>query len=268
MVRPLPPADPAALAEVRRLVETARRVVVLTGAGISTDSGIPDFRGPDGLWTRDPEAEKLATIGVYRRDPEVRARAWSRRLETRIWCRRPNAGHRAVVDLEASGRLDLLVTQNVDGLHRAAGTDPCRLVEIHGNVREIECLGCGDRQDPAGVIARVEAGEGDPPCLRCGGILKPAVVFFGEPLDASALDRAFSAASAADLLLAVGTSLQVYPIADMVPIAARAGVPVVIVNAEPTEFDRRATIVVRGGASEVLPALFGGLPVIDRNVAE
>ena len=259
---------PDAIARARALVESARRVVVLTGAGISTDSGIPDFRGPDGLWTRDPEAEKLATIDVYRRDPEVRARAWARRLETRIWRREPNAGHRAVVELETSGRLDLLVTQNVDGLHRAAGTDPGRLVEIHGNVREIVCLACGDRQAPAGVISRVEAGEPDPPCLHCGGILKPAVVFFGESLDGAALDRAFTAASAADLLLAVGTSLQVYPIAEMVPLASRAGVPVVIVNGEPTAFDDQVDVVLHGGISAVLPALVDRLPALDPDVAE
>lgn len=255
----LSPPDPGALTRARALVERSRRIVVLTGAGISTDSGIPDFRGPDGLWTRDPEAEKLATISVYRRDPQVRERAWARRLDTKIWRREPNAGHRALVDLEATGRLDLLVTQNVDGLHRTAGTSPERLVEIHGNVREITCLACGDRQPPDPVITRVEAGEADPPCERCGGILKPAVVFFGESLDGDDLERAFTAAEAADLVLAVGTSLQVYPIAELVPLALRAAVPVVIVNGEPTPFDHRADVVVQAGISAVLPALVAGL---------
>lgn len=249
--------DPDRLAAARRLVAEARHVVVLTGAGISTDSGIPDFRGPDGIWTRDPEAEKLATISVYRRDSAVRRRAWQRRLDTAMWSRRPNAGHLALVDLERAGRLELLVTQNVDGLHRAAGTDPDRLVEVHGNVREVVCLACGDRTTMAEAAARVDEGEDDPPCRACGGILKPAVVFFGENLDADDLRRAFRAAETCDLFLVVGSSLAVYPINETAAAAVDAGARLVILNGEPTPFDRRADVVLRGSISEALPALVG-----------
>ena len=249
--------DPDRLAAARRLVAEARRIVVLTGAGISTDSGIPDFRGPDGIWTRDPEAEKLATIGVYRRDPAVRRRAWQRRLDTAMWSRRPNAGHLALVDLERTGRLDLLVTQNVDGLHRAAGTDVERLVEVHGNVREVVCLSCGERTTMADAAARVDAGEDDPPCRACGGILKPAVVFFGENLDPADLRRAFGAAERCDLFLVVGSSLAVYPINEAATVARDAGARLVILNGEPTPFDRRADVVLRGSISDALPALVG-----------
>lgn len=248
------------LARARALVASARRIAVLTGAGISTDSGIPDFRGPNGLWTRNPEAEKLATIGVYRSDPDVRRRAWAKRLDTAMWRRRPNPGHLALVDLEAQGRLELVITQNVDGLHRSAGTDPDRLVEVHGNVREVECLSCGARTAMADTAARVEAGEADPSCLVCGGILKPAVVFFGEGLDPADLERAFAAAEACDLFLAVGTSLTVYPINETVPAAVAAGARLVIVNAEPTPFDRVADVVLRGSISAVLPSVVGGGP--------
>jgi NAD-dependent deacetylase len=257
----MPPA-PTSLDTARALVGAASRVVALTGAGISTDSGIPDFRGPNGLWTRDPEAEKLATIGVYRRDPDARRRAWAKRLDSKIWARSPNAGHFALVELERQGRLGLLVTQNVDGLHARAGTSPDRLVEIHGNVRQIECLGCGAQSPSGEIVARVEAGEPDPSCVECGGILKPAVVFFGESLDPVALDRSMAAAAAAEVLLAVGTSLQVFPIAEMVPEALRHGVPVVIVNGEATPFDGRAEAVVRGSISDLLPALVTDRPPV------
>jgi NAD-dependent deacetylase len=254
------PAGPVELAQGRYLLAAARRIVVLTGAGISTDSGIPDFRGPNGLWTKNPEAEKLATIGVYRSDPDARRRAWAKRLDTAMWQRRPNPGHLALVDLEAEGRLELVITQNVDGLHRAAGTDPDRLVEVHGNVREVVCLTCGDRTPMPDTAARVEAGEQDPPCVECGGILKPAVVFFGEGLDPDDLERAFAAAEACDLFLVVGSSLTVYPINETVTAAVAAGAQLVIVNGEPTPFDRAADVVLRGAISEVLPTIVGGWP--------
>src|SRR5690349_18195607 len=198
---------------VRGWIDAARRVVVLTGAGISTDSGIPDFRGPQGVWTKNPEAEKQATIDVYLHDPEIRERAWRRRIDTGIFRLEPNPGHHALVDFEATGRLELLATQNVDGLHRAAGTDPDKLAEVHGNVREVECVSCDFRAPIEGTVARVEAGEPDPACEACGGILKPTVVFFGELLPERELERSFAAAQACDLFLAVGTTLVVYPIA-------------------------------------------------------
>jgi len=244
----------------QELLRQSRRVVVLTGAGISTDSGIPDFRGPEGLWTKDPEAEKLANISVYRRDPDVRKRAWRRRLESSMWSRRPNAGHQALVDLQRSGRLSLLITQNIDGLHRAAGTDPALLVEAHGNVREIVCLSCDRRFPTAEIAQRVDNGEEDPSCEVCDGILKPAVVFFGENLDPRDLERSFAASESCDLFVAVGTSLAVYPINETVTMAREAGARIVIINGEPTMFDRIADVVLRTSISVVLPALVEDLP--------
>jgi NAD-dependent deacetylase len=246
-----------AVERARELVARSERVTVLTGAGISTDSGIPDFRGPNGVWTKNPEAEKLATIDVYLSDAEVRRRAWRRRLDTAMWARQPNPGHHALVDLERQGKLHLLITQNVDGLHLAAGTSPDLLVEVHGNAREVHCVSCGKRGSIHEVIVRVEAGEEDPDCRSCGGILKPAVVFFGEGLDPEDLDRAFTAAESCDLFLAVGTSLAVYPINETVSAALRRGASLVIVNAEPTPFDRYADVVVPGSISEVLPEIVG-----------
>lgn len=239
------------------LVSGAERVVVLTGAGISTDSGIPDFRGPDGVWTRNPEAEKLATLDHYLADRQVRVAAWRSRLDHRAWTAEPNAGHRALVDLERSGRLHLLVTQNVDGLHQAAGSDPDLVVEVHGTMREVECLGCGWRGPMQETLDRVRAGEDDPPCLLCGGILKSATISFGQQLVADDLERAFAAAAACDLLLAVGTTLSVYPVANMVPIAHRAGSPIIILNGEPTDMDHLATVVLRESISQALPGLCG-----------
>jgi len=240
-------------------------VVVLTGAGISTDSGIPDFRGPDGVWTRDPSAERLATLDTYVGDPDVRRRAWRSRLESPTWAARPNAGHAALVELERAGRLELLVTQNVDGLHQRAGSDPSRVVEIHGTMREVVCLRCGERTDMADTLARVRAGEEDPPCLApgrgdrpCGGLLKSATISFGQSLVPEDVERAESAAGRAEVLLAVGTSLGVYPAAGLVPLAARAGARVIIVNAQPTPFDHLAVVVLRGSISEVLADMVAG----------
>ncbi|MGA2037071.1 MAG: Sir2 family NAD-dependent protein deacetylase [Acidimicrobiales bacterium] len=248
----------------REMVAGARRVVVLTGAGISTDSGIPDFRGPFGVWTKNPEAEKLATLQVYMSDPEVRRLAWRGRLESPTWKATPNEGHYALVALERRGVLHTLVTQNIDGLHQAAGTDPDLIVEIHGTMREATCMSCGARMPMSAVLERVKAGEEDPACLEptgpdavCGGILKSAIISFGQNLVAEDLERAERAASACDLLLAVGSGLSVHPAAGLVPTAHLSGARVVIVNGEPTEYDSIADVVVRGPISEVLPAIVG-----------
>ncbi len=247
----------------QRLVANARRVVVLTGAGISTDSGIPDFRGPNGVWTRDPSAERLATIDAYVSDPDVRRRAWQNRLTSPTWSARPNAGHLALVDLERQGRLDTIVTQNIDGLHQLAGNDPSLVVEIHGSMRDVVCLRCGTRTPAGPTLDRVRAGDADPRCEaategageRCGGILKSATISFGQALVEADLARAEQAGTHSDLLLAVGSSLAVFPAAGLVPLAAAHGAAVVIVNAEPTGFDELADAVVREPISEVLPAL-------------
>lgn len=247
--------DPAAVDEAQRLLRRAETVSVLTGAGISTDSGIPDFRGPNGVWTRNPGAEKRSTINHYLSDPQVRRDAWQIRVESEMFTASPNEGHRALVELEQSGRLHTLVTQNIDGLHVIAGSSPEKVVEIHGTVHRWECVACGARGPMDDALERVRAGEADPPCPVCGGIMKSATVMFGQSLVSADLVRAEIAAVEADVLLAVGTSLTVYPIASMVPIALEAGRSVIIVNAESTPFDREATAVVQGSASEVLPMI-------------
>jgi len=239
----------------RALLAAASSVVVLTGAGISTDSGIPDFRGPNGVWTKDPEAEKLATLHHYVSDPAVRAKAWQRRLETLSSAYEPNEGHHALVRLERRGVLDTLITQNVDGLHLAAGTSRDKLVEIHGTTREVMCLDCDDRAPIEAALDRVRAGEPDPPCRSCGGILKAATISFGQGLVADDLARADAAARRADLMLAVGTTLGVYPIANVVPLAKMNGAPVIIVNGGPTEMDDLADVRLEGSISDLLPAL-------------
>lgn len=245
------------IATVRDWIAGAERIVVLTGAGISTESGIPDFRGPQGLWTKNPGAEKMATLQHYVADPEVRKRAWRSRLETFAGRREPNRGHLALVELERRGVLHTLITQNVDGLHQAAGSAPERIVEIHGTIREVVCLDCNERAPMERALARVEAGEEDPACRSCGGILKSATISFGQALVQEDLQRAELAARACDLMLAVGTTLSVYPIAGVVPVAKRSGARIVILNAEPTEMDHLADAVLRGAIGEILPALVG-----------
>lgn len=241
------------------LLAGAERISVLAGAGISTDSGIPDFRGPNGVWTRDPEAEKTSDIGYYVSDPEIRRRAWQGRIAWFEAEPRPNPGHEALAELERRGRLRTLITQNIDGLHVAAGNDPARVIEVHGTLREVICLGCDERRPMAYAIQRVKAGEDDPPCESCGGMLKSATVSFGQSLDPDDLASAFAAAADCDLFLAVGTSLTVYPIAETVRVAAEAGVPVVICNAEPTPYDHFADVVLEDPLSDLLPRLVSTL---------
>jgi NAD-dependent deacetylase len=244
-----------AIARARAWIDAAEQITVLTGAGISTDSGIADFRGPQGLWTRNPEAEKMATIQHYVADPEVRKRSWQMKLASADHARQPNRGHAALVDLEKRGKLHTLITQNVDGLHHAAGSAPDRIVEIHGSMREVVCLSCDERAPIERALDRVRAGEADPPCRTCGGILKSATISFGQGLVTADLQRAEIAAESCDLMLAVGTTLGVYPIAGVVPIAKDRGARVVIVNGEPTEMDFLADIVLRGSISDILPRI-------------
>jgi len=241
--------------EVAGWIAGSARVTALTGAGISTESGIPDFRGPQGVWTRDPEAAKLVTLDAYVSDPDVRRRAWLSRRDHPAWTARPNAGHEALRRLDQTGRMPALVTQNIDGLHQKAGHDAARVIEVHGTIFEVECLGCADRTTMREALDRVAAGEDDPACLRCGGILKSATISFGQALNPATLQRAANAVAASDLFLAVGTSLQVYPVAGLVDIAARAGARIVIVNAEPTPYDEVADAVIREPIGEALPAM-------------
>jgi NAD-dependent deacetylase len=247
------------IAKVAGWIASSRPTVALTGAGISTDSGIPDFRGPNGLWTKNPAAEKLSSLEHYMSDKDLRIQAWRSRLEHPAWSAQPGGGHLALVELEQRGRLGTLVTQNIDGLHQAAGTSPEILVEIHGTLREVMCMECDDRAPMEAALERVRAGEEDPACKSCGGILKSATISFGQGLVAEDLQRAFVAADNCDLLLAIGTSLTVYPIAYMPRRAVDAGARLVIVNAEPTPYDDLADVVLRDPIGEVLPAITGAV---------
>ena len=240
---------------VHRWIASSTRIVALTGAGISTESGVPDFRGPQGIWTKNPKAERMSNIHYYMSDPEVRTLAWQQRLDHPAWHAQPNAGHRALAALERAGRLHALVTQNIDGLHQKAGNSPGKVIEVHGTVHEYVCMSCGDRGPMPDALARVRAGESDPPCRRCGGILKSATISFGQQLVPAVIDRAMRAAGEADLLLAIGSTLQVYPVASAVPRAKAAGARIVIVNAEPTGFDDIADAVIRQRIGDVLPAM-------------
>lgn len=244
-----------AIATARDWIAAAQRIVVLTGAGISTESGIPDFRGPEGRWTKDPDSEKLATIQNYLADAEVRKRSWQQRLEPGNWRAEPNAGHAALVELEQQGRLHTLITQNVDGLHQKAGTDGNRVVEIHGTMLEFVCMSCDERGPIERVLERVRDGDEDPACRDCGGILKTATISFGQSLVETDLDRAFDAAARCDLMLAVGSTLSVFPIARVVPEAQTHGARVIILNGEATEMDASADLVLRGQIGEVLPRI-------------
>jgi NAD-dependent deacetylase len=233
----------------------ARVIVVLTGAGISTESGIPDFRGPQGVWTKNPDAEKTATLQYYVSDPEIRKKAWQNRLRSEMWQAEPNTGHKALADLERKAALHTLVTQNVDGLHQAAGTTPERVIEIHGNVHEVKCLSCTYRAPMHDALERVRAGEDDPRCLGCGGILKSATISFGENLVPADLDRAQRAAQNSDLFLAIGSSLTVYPAAGLPEVALASGARLVVMNAQETPFDRLAAAVFPEQLGTVLPDL-------------
>ncbi|WP_216208555.1 SIR2 family NAD-dependent protein deacylase [Amycolatopsis aidingensis] len=243
------------LNRARDLVADAGHIVAMTGAGISTDSGIPDFRGPNGLWTRDPAAERMSNLRAYVGSKEVREQTWQARLVHPGWSAVPNAAHHALVRLERQGRLRTTITQNIDRLHQQAGADPERVLELHGTMFETVCLDCADRRDMREALGRVRAGEPDPPCASCGGILKSATISFGQQLDAQVLERARIAAQSGDLMLVAGSSLTVQPAAGLVGLAAGAGARVVVCNATETPYDSFAAAVLRGPLGEVLPAL-------------
>lgn len=238
------------------LIAAARRGLAFTGAGISAESGIPTFRGEGGLWKRyDPF--KVASIENFLADPRS---YWSVAMERgrESLAAQPNPGHHALAELERAGNLAGVVTQNTDGLHLAAGSR--RVIELHGSGRRVRCLDCGAEESREDVQARLEH-ELPPRCLTCGGIhIKPTVVFFGEAMPVAATAAAFDLARSCDLMLVVGSSLVVYPAADVPAAAAEAGAPLVIVNAEPTPLDDTAQVVIRGRSGEVLPALLGLLP--------
>lgn len=249
----------SALASLAEALKSAESITVLTGAGISTASGIPDFRGPQGIWTKDPKAASMSSLQHYMSDPELRARAWKSRLEHPAWTAEPNAAHRALVEIEQLGKTFTLITQNIDGLHGAAGTSADNMVEIHGTLKEVVCMECGDRAPMERALERVRAGENDPACRSCGGILKSATISFGQNLVAHDLHRAQRAALNCDVFLAVGTSLTVFPVAYLPQAAVSSGARLAILNAEPTPYDDIATWVIREPLDEALPGLVAAL---------
>ncbi len=240
---------------IAALLREARSVAVLTGAGISTESGIPDFRGPDGVWTKNPEAERTATIQHYVANRDHRVNSWANRAGSPMQTAEPNAGHLALAELECKGKLDTLVTQNIDGLHHDAGTSRERIIEIHGTVRDYACLDCTDRGPIEVVLDRVRDGDEDPHCRSCGGLLKSATISFGQALVASDLERAQLAAANSDLFLAIGTSLTVYPVAALPEIAIQYGARLVILNAQETPYDSTASAILRDRLGDVLPRI-------------
>lgn len=229
-------------------------ITVLTGAGISTGSGIPDFRGPDGTWTTDPDQAALLEIDRHVNDPRVRRAGWAMWRDHPAWSARPSAAHRALVELERAELLEAVLTQNFDGLHQAAGHDPHLVLELHGTMRTTSCLRCGDRQATTAVLERLGR-DGDPLCPYCGGVLKPDVVYFGELLPEEALGRAVAAAQDADIFVVIGSTLTVQPVAGLTGLAAENGAEVIIVNADPTPFDHLAERVVRDRIEQAVPAL-------------
>lgn len=249
---PGPVTDPAV---VRDWLESSDRVAALVGAGISTDSGIPDFRGPKGLWTLNPKSERMSDISYYVSDPEVRVLAWQSRLEHPAWTAQPNAGHQALTALEERGDLAAIITQNIDGLQQLAGSDPDRVIEVHGTVREVMCLSCTYQAPMREALDRVEAGEPDPRCLDCGGLLKSGTISFGQSLIPEVIDRAFAEAAACDLLLCIGSTLTVHPVAMLPGVATASGAKVVTINGEPTAYDAEADAVLQGDIAEILAQL-------------
>ncbi|WP_075660989.1 SIR2 family NAD-dependent protein deacylase [Streptomyces acidiscabies] len=230
-------------------------VAILTGAGISTDSGIPDYRGPNGLWRKDPDAEKLVTYEYYMGDPEIRRRSWRMRRQSEALRAEPNAAHRAIVELERSGAPVRVLTQNVDGLDQLAGLPARKVLELHGTARQFVCTQCGARGPMEDALARLDAGEDDPPCLNCGGILKSATVMFGEHLNPEVLADALAITKACQVFYAVGTSLKVHPAAALAGIATENGARLIVVNAEETPYDEVAAEEVREPIGTALPRL-------------
>ena len=239
-----------ALAEAARIIGSARNLVVLTGAGVSTESGIPDFRSPGGIWSRyDP---RQLTFQRFCESAETRRLYWEMgaTLYPALVAAQPNPAHRALAAIERRGGLRRIITQNIDGLHQRAGSSPEKVIEIHGTALEVVCLSCDERTDRERVQARFAAGETDLRCA-CGGLLKPATISFGQAMPERETTQAYADAKAADAFLVVGSSLVVYPAAELPLVALRRGATLVIVNREPTPHDDKATLVLHGNAGDI-----------------
>jgi NAD-dependent deacetylase len=239
------------VSDAAELLLSARRGLALTGAGISAESGIPTFRGEGGLWTKfDPV--KVASLDYFMADPAAYWKVSKERGSVAL-AARPNPGHHALAALESAGHLAAVATQNTDGLHQDSGSR--HVIELHGSGRTVQCLDCGYREPRSVVHARLEV-EMPPRCIVCGGtFLKPTVVLFGEPMPHAAVEEAFALAHQADVMLVVGSSLVVYPAADIPVAAVRSGACLIVINAEPTPLDEFATVVIRGKSGEVLPEI-------------
>jgi NAD-dependent deacetylase len=243
------------------VLRPAEKILVFTGAGISTDSGIPDFRGPDGLWSKvDPDDFH---IDRYRSRPELRMRGWKMHLQGELWgarsTARPNTGHEAIKRLADADRLAGVVTQNVDGLHLVSGLDDLQVAELHGNVRKCLCLDCAQVWDTETVLAWVEAGELDPACPDCGGVVKTATVMFGEILPQEEMEKAMEFLAIADAIIVVGSTVSVSPASDIVMYGGYLSLPIVIINQGPTEADEQAAVKIDAAIGEVLPGLVEGV---------
>jgi len=239
------------------LLAVKESILVFTGAGISTESGIPDFRSPDGVWTRIDPAD--FTIERYLSSSEIRQRSWEMRTGSGVLDAVPNEGHAAITALWDTGRMIGCVTQNIDGLHNAAGLPKEALVELHGNVRTTSCVDCGTAMPTETTLSRIDAGESDPHCLECGGILKVDVVFFGESMPEAEMTRALALATASDAVIAVGSTLSVYPAAYVPLTATESGAPLIIINQGATDLDPLAAMTIDAPAGTTLSVIVGAL---------
>ncbi|OIP90974.1 MAG: sigma factor regulator FecR [Syntrophobacterales bacterium CG_4_8_14_3_um_filter_58_8] len=246
------------IGRVAEMIAKAKNIVVFTGAGVSTESGIPDFRSPGGFWTKfDPED---FTIDKFLTSPETRRKQWRFLLSGDLFREaRPNAAHEAIAELEKLGKASCVITQNIDNLHQKAGNDPAKVFELHGNMRWILCMDCGERYPLEEILLKNGASEEVPVCGRCSGILKPDVIFFGEALPEETLNKAAWHAGHCDLLLVVGSSLVVYPAAYMPLYAKQAGASLVIVNRSPTPADKIADVVIHAAAGETMGRILAGV---------
>ncbi|MBW2147795.1 MAG: NAD-dependent deacylase [Deltaproteobacteria bacterium] len=239
------------------LIFQSQRIVVFTGAGVSTESGIPDFRSPGGIWTTfEPED---FTIQRFLSSPETRIKIWTLGRAFKFQQAFPNAAHHAIVDIEKMGKLSAVITQNIDNLHQRAGNRPTLVVELHGNMQEVVCTSCRALWSWEQVEQRVLAGEGDPRCKQCGGILKPNAVFFGEPLPVHAFMKAHEKSCRCDLFVVIGSSLVVYPAAEMPRYAKSNGAKLMIINLSDTDQDYLADMSIKGSAGEVMPRIINAV---------